>query len=323
MIEKMINPRPRFAFHLELHIALLLIGLGAQTVSAQRTRRDYNRDYRTSVDTSFTFERRGLVTLTIGSGDIVVTAWDRDQIRVHATSESGGVRLDASTSRVAVELSNAYGHGGDSRFEVTVPIGVRIVARAQSGDIAVSGTQGEVDARSQSGDIKVDDAANRLDIGTLSGDVEAHSVIGDVQIKSVSGDIRVTDFKGDFEGETVSGSIELRNAAGRYVRSHTTSGDLAYEGSIDPAGRYELSAHSGDIRLVIPSNTSAQLSVSTWSGTLDSDFPITLRPGEHGIGSGQAKRFTFDIGGGAARIAAETFSGDITIGSRGASRRDR
>jgi DUF4097 and DUF4098 domain-containing protein YvlB len=196
------------------------------------------------------------------------------------------------------------------------------VARAQSGDISISGTRGEVDARSQSGDIKVSDVADRLDVGTLSGDIEAHGISGDVQIKSVSGDIHLADFRGDFEGETVSGSIELRNAAGRYVRSHTTSGDLVYEGSIDPTGRYELSAHSGDIRLGIPSNASAQLSVSTWSGTLDSDFPITLRPGEHGIGSSQAKRFTFDIGGGAARISAETFSGDISIGSRGLSRRD-
>jgi DUF4097 and DUF4098 domain-containing protein YvlB len=163
--------------------------------------------------------------------------------------------------------------------------------------------------------------ANRLDIGTLSGDIEAHAVSGDVQIKSVSGDIRLTDFRGDFEGETVSGSIELHNATGRYIRSHTTSGDLTYEGSIDPSGRYELSAHSGDIKLSIPANTSAQLSVSTWSGVFDSDFPVTLRPGEHGIGSGQAKRFTFDIGGGAARISAETFSGDITISSHSSSRR--
>ena len=83
-----------------------------------------------------------------------------------------------------------------------------------------------------------------------------------MQIKSVSGDIRLSDFRGDFEGETVSGSIELHGAAGRYVRSHTTSGDLVYEGSVDPAGRYELSAHSGDIRLEIPSNTSAQSSMN-------------------------------------------------------------
>jgi hypothetical protein len=36
---------------------------------------------------------------------------------------------------------------------------------------------------------------------------------------------------------------------------------------------------------------------------------------------GQAKRFTFEIGNGAARVTAETFSGDITISSRGAPRR--
>lgn len=317
----MINSRLRSTFWSSLPLAMLLVALAAGVASAQR-RRDYDRDYRSSVDTSFDFDRRGLVSLTLGGGDIIVTAWSRDQIHIHATSESGSVRIDASSSRVNLELSNRYGGGGDSRFEVTVPMGVRVVARAQSGDIAISGTQGEVDARSQSGDIKIDDVAGRLDVGTLSGDIEARGVNGDVQIKSVSGDIRLSNFKGEnFEGETVSGSIELVNAGGRYVRSHTTSGDLVYEGSIDPSGRYELSAHSGDIRLTIPSNTSAQLSVSTWSGSLESDFPITLRPGEHGIGSGQAKRFTFDIGNGAARISAETFSGDITIGSRGSSRR--
>ena len=304
-----------------LRLAVLALLLGAQVASAQRSRRNYDRDYPSTVDTTFGFDRRGSVSLTIGSGDIVVTAWDRDQVRVHATSENGGVRVDASSSRMSLEIANRYGGGGDSRIEVTVPQGVRVIARAQSGDIAVSGTQADVDARSQSGDIKLEEVGNRLDIGTLSGDIEAHNVNGDTQIKSVSGDVRITDFKGDFEAETVSGSIELRNAVARSVRSHTTSGDLVYEGTVDPSGRYELSAHSGDIRLAIPANTSAQLSISTWSGTLDSDFPITLRPGEHGIGSSQAKRFTFEIGAGAARISAETVSGDITIGSRGGSRR--
>ncbi|HEY7235310.1 MAG TPA: DUF4097 family beta strand repeat-containing protein [Gemmatimonadaceae bacterium] len=300
---------------------VVLVGLAGRSAEAQRSRRDYDRDDRSSVDTTFDFDRRGVVSLTLGSGDIVVTGWSRDQVRVHATSESGGIRLDASSTRVSVELSGRYGRGGDSRFEVTVPVGVRVIARSQSGDIAVSGTRGNVDARSQSGDIKLDEVGDRLDIGTLSGDIEAHAVKGDVQIKSVSGDIGLSDFQGDFEGETVSGSIVLRNATCRFVRSHTTSGDLAYEGSIDPSGRYELSAHSGDIRLAIPTDASAQLSVSTWSGTLESEFPITLRPGEHGIGTGQSKRFTFDIGGGAARISAETFSGDITISSRESSRR--
>ena len=119
----------------------LVLAIGSVPANAQR-RRDYDRDYRSTVDTSFAFDRQGLVSMTIASGDIVVTGWDRDQIRIHATSASGGVRLDATESRVAIQLSTQYGGGGDSRFEVTVPIGVRVVARAQSGDISVTGTSG-------------------------------------------------------------------------------------------------------------------------------------------------------------------------------------
>jgi hypothetical protein len=53
--------------------------------------------------------------------------------------------------------------------------------------------------------------------------------------------------------------------------------------------------------------------VSTYNGSIESDFPMTLKPGEQGGG----RRFTFEIGKGDARISAESFSGDITIRSKG------
>jgi len=178
------NIRLRFTGPLALRYALSMLLLGSGVAQAQRHRdRDYDRDSRTSIDSTFAFDNRGLVSLSLGSGDIVVTAWSRDQIHVHATSENGGLRLDASGSRVSLQVSG----GGDSRYEVTVPIGVRVVARAQSGDVTITGTQSDVDARSQSGDIHIEDAGNRLDIGTLSGDIDARGLRGDVQIKSVSG----------------------------------------------------------------------------------------------------------------------------------------
>src|SRR5947208_135987 len=136
-LEKMINVNSLRTLQTNVRSALLLLLLTAGAAGAQRARRDSDRDYRTSVDTSFDFDRRGLVSLTLGSGDIVVTAWSRDQIRIHATSENGGLRLDASGSRVSLQVSS----GGDSRYEVTVPVGVRVVARAQSGDVTITGTQ--------------------------------------------------------------------------------------------------------------------------------------------------------------------------------------
>jgi len=282
---------------------------------AQRGRRDSDRDYRSSVDTTFAFDKRGTVALTIGSGDIIVTGWTRDQVRIHAVSENDNIRLDASPSRVTLELGSSYRSRGETRFEISVPVGTRVIARAQSGDVSIRGTKGEVEARSQSGDISLEDASDRIDVNTLSGDVEARGLSGDVQLKSVNGDMRITGLNGDLEAESVSGSVVVRDAVSRYVRAHTTSGDVGYEGTIDSTGRYELVTHSGDIALGIPSNAGAQLSISTWSGTIESAFPITLKPGEHGIGSSQAKRFTFEIGKGGARVTAETFSGDINISS--------
>ena len=95
------------------------------------------------------------------------------------------------------------------------------------------------------------------------------------------------------------------------------SGDVTYDGTIDPSGRYQFRSHSGDVRLRIPSNVGARLSVETFSGTIDSAFPITLQPGDRS--AGRPRRFDFTLGGGGASISLETFSSDITI-ERGDSR---
>jgi len=187
----------------------------------------------------------------------------------------------------------------------------------------VRGTHGQVEVRAQNGDIDVDDVTSRLDINSFSGDFVGSNVSADVQVGTISGSVRLTDVRGSIEIGTVSGDIDLRGVTAKLVRGKTTSGDVTFDGLIDPAGRYELVTHSGDVRLHIPKDASAQVTVATWNGGVNSQFPITLKPGEHRIGASTTKRFNFEIGGGAARINAETFSGDITIMSdgRGASER--
>lgn len=295
--------------------ALLLLAL-AQVASAQDSRRRYTRDDDDAgrVDTTFAFSKDGSVSVSIPEGEIIVRGWADARVQIKATSERDNIRLDATGSHLTLETSG----GGDARFEVTVPYGVRVQARAQSGDVSVRGTRGEVEASSQSGDVSVSDAVRRLEVSSLSGDVGAEHVNGDVAIHSVSGDAKLADVTGDIEIESVSGDVTIDGAVAKYVRAHTTSGGVSYRGTIDPQGRYELVSHSGDVDITIPQGTGAQLTVSTWSGSVESDFPITLRPGEHGIGSATAKRFTFEIGNAAARISLESFSGDININSTNA-----
>jgi DUF4097 and DUF4098 domain-containing protein YvlB len=307
---------------LALLTALLL--LPAQHAGAQSRQRLVRApsNYSSRVDTTFTFDHSGSITVNAGSGNIVITGWSRDQVHVHAVSDDDNIRLDAGATRMTLETGGSR-RNGDARFELSVPYGVRVLATARSGDISVRGTRGQVEVRSQNGDVQVEDVTARLDVNTLSGDLTATNVSGDVEVATVSGTVKLTDLRGNVDVGTVSGDIDLRGITSRLVRAKTTSGDVTFDGTIDPSGRYELGAHSGDIRLHIPRDASAQLTVSTWNGGVNSDFPITLKPGEHGIGLTTTKRLTFQIGGGAARITAESFSGDITISSngRGASER--
>jgi len=295
-----------------------LLVAAAMPASAQ-SRRDRDEDYQSSIDTTFAFDKRGTVSMSLGSGEIIVRAWNRDQIQIRARSERSVVRMDATPTRVSLDLSRP--RGGDTRFEVTVPVGVRVSARATNGDISITGTKGGVEAKSQSGDLHIEDVAEMIDLGTFSGDITARGLSGNIDVSAISGDVELSDIKGDVEATSVSGDIDLRNIVARYVRAKSTSGDVSYDGTIDTTGRYELGSHSGSVYLVIPQTTGALLTVSTYNGAIESDFPITLKPGEHGIGT--TKRFTFAIGKGDARISAESFSGDITIRSKGRRVTDR
>lgn len=292
-------------------IGLVLLLPLAQVARAQR-----DDDYRSRLDTTLALDKSGTVSITNRSGEIIVTGWARNEVRVHATSESDNIRLDATQNRVSLEVGGYRGHG-ETRFEVTVPYGARVLARAQSGDLSIRGTKGEVEATSQSGDLTIEDVDGHLEVNSLSGDLRVRGVRGDMAVNLISGDMTLDDASGNVDITTVSGDITMRGIVSKSVRAKTTSGDVSYDGTIDRAGRYEFAAHSGDVGLSIPRDAAAQLTVSTWNGDIESEFPITLAPGEHGIGSATAKRFTFDIGGGGgARVIAESFSGDITIRRR-------
>lgn len=289
-----------------LFAALLL---PASSAVAQRA-----DDYESRVDSTFAFDRRGTIVLSVGAGDIIVTAWDRPQVRVRATSERSQVRLDASATRLSVDLVRS--RGGDTRFELTVPIGARVAARSSSGDISIRGTKGIVEVNTQNGDVLVEDAAEIVDLRSYGGDLVGRNLSGNIEVNTLNGDLELFGATGEVEVSTVSGDIDLRDIAARYIRAKTTSGDVTFEGTVDSTGRYELASHSGSVSLVLPRNTGALLTLATYTGGIESDFPITLKPGEHGLGS--TKRFTFQVGTGDARINAESFSGDITIRSRGA-----
>jgi DUF4097 and DUF4098 domain-containing protein YvlB len=292
------------------------------SASAQRNRdreREDSQDVQSRMDTTFAFSRTGVVDLTQISGDVVVTAWDRGEARIRAYAERGRIRSNLSSSRLTLDIESVRGRVGDSKFELSVPVGVRVIARSTSGDVTVKGTRGAVDARSTSGDVTVTDATDRIVLESVSGDVRASQLTGEVRSESVSGTVEIRDATGDVRAETTSGDVTLLGVSSRSVFATTVSGEVEYDGTIDANGRYEFHSHSGDIRLEIPESSGAQFTVETFSGSLDSEFRLTLQPGQRS--TGRPRRFEFTLGTGSARVTAETFSGDVTLARRARSAR--
>jgi DUF4097 and DUF4098 domain-containing protein YvlB len=276
-----------------------------------RQRERDERERAGSLDTTVTFDARGTVSVSCPGGAVIVSASDRNEVRVRARTENGGIRFTSNGARATLEPVS--GRCSDGHFEITVPTGAKVGATTWSGSVSVRGVHGDVDARSQSGNVQIRDAGGRLDVESLSGDVTIAGAKGETRVNTVSGGVDLSGGRGDMEIESVSGDIELRDVVAKQVRTHTTSGDVSFAGQILDGGRYEFNTHSGEIALMLPTDIGAELSVSTFSGGIESDFPITLRAGEHGIGASQAKRLSFSVGHGTARISAETFSGDITL----------
>jgi DUF4097 and DUF4098 domain-containing protein YvlB len=282
----------------------------------EREQERRERELAGALDTTVTFDARGTVTVSCPGGDVVVTGTDRTQIVVKARTERGPIRFVSSGSNATLEPGSRRGCS-DARFEVSVPATVRLVVNTWSGSLQVSGVTGDVEAHAQSGDIEVRDAGDNLEVATLSGDISVRGVRGSANVHTLSGDVTLEGARGNVEIETVSGDITLSDVVSRQIRTHSTSGNLDFGGTIVSAGRYEFTTHSGELRLTLPADVGAQLSLSTFSGEIESAFPITLTPGAHGIGSSQAKKLNFSLGQGSARIIAETFSGDVTLSSTG------
>src|SRR5947209_15470975 len=268
---------------------------------------------RTQIDTTVRLDRGGAIDLSLISGRIRVTGWDRPDVKISASVESGYLQFSANSSRVSLSVEDNDGSGrrgrrhnnvGDARYDVSVPRGSRLILEAVSEDVTAKGSQGEIEASSVSGNVDVTDGLRTVSAEAVSGDVHVGQVNGNLRTETVSGELRAENVSGNVEASSVSGSIRLAGIQSKDVRTETVSGDINYAGTIEPSGRYGFESHSGTLRLDIPRGAGAQFSVETFSGDLSTDFPITVPPSSRR----REGRVEFTIGDGRARVTAQTFS---------------
>lgn len=269
-------------------------------------------EYTQRVDTAVTIDRQGTVNVSLFSGRVRVAGAGGSQVRVRGSVEPGGFELRTSPAGVRITVEpNARRSRGAGELELTVPFGTHVVLETHSASVAVAGVKGDVKAESLSGGISIADAAGKVIAESVSGGIEISRLTGDLRVESVSGRLELSGISGDIDAESVSGRITVVGARSKSVRAESVSGRVAYSSPLDPAGNYKFASHSGTLTLALPSASGATVSLETFSGNVDSDFPVTLQSGTSG--RHHDNKFEFRIGNGRARVIAETFSGNILI----------
>lgn len=272
------------------------------------------------VDTTLSLDRGATLSVSVYAGRVSVVGVSGTQARIRGTVERGDLEITGRSSNLKVSTDPEGPSGGRADLDITVPVGTRVALEGFSAPFSIRGVKGEAKVESLSGGVEVTDAVGQVNVESVSGNVRVTNVDGDVRVEAVNGRVDLTAINGDIEGESVSSRFAINGGRSASVRVETVSGSIIYNGVFDPAGNYVFKSHSGRLTLGLPANAGATVSLQTFSGNVDSDFPVTLESGRSRMG--HESRFEFRIGNGRARIVAETFSGDIRI-QRGSTSDDR
>lgn len=276
---------------------------------------------------------QGALDLQNISGDVQVTAGRGNDIRIEAVKrvrhrdagtakqllESLRVEMTRVGNRVEVRAMyprNSRGFAAGVDFKIVVPAEGTVALKTISGDIGVDGVRGEVRAETVSGDVQLTSTPNVASAKTVSGDVTAREISSSsgLSLTTVSGTVNATGLKArTLEASTVSGNLNLKDVQVERLLAKSVSGNIVFSATIVRGGRYDFNSHSGDVRIGLSNPPGFELDASTFSGSIRSDFPVTLREagGNRRGGSNRAIRGTY--GDASAILAVRSFSGSVVI----------
>ncbi|HKY03555.1 MAG TPA: DUF4097 family beta strand repeat-containing protein [Blastocatellia bacterium] len=128
-------------------------------------------------------------------------------------------------------------------------------------------------------------------ISSVSGNVEIRGVTGKVEASTVSGDVQVNEVSGSVSASSVSGSVEV---------------EVSRLGNEDDM---KFSSVSGDVRVRVPANLGADVNMSSFSGTIKTDFPLEVRAERYSSKSWARGK----IGDGSRNLNMTSVSGSLSL----------
>lgn len=233
------------------------------------------------------------VTLILSnlSGDIEVTAWDRNEVRVQAEHDR--------TDRLVTELGNGVLKLGVSSREpspaevgwrLTVPVWLPLELSGMESEISVTGMRSSVRAQSVRGDVVIRSCQGPLQVNSVEGEVHVSDVSGNVTASSVNNVVRIVRVIGPVDAQTINGDIQLEKLASPNVDASTVNGRVYFASPFQRRGRYAFASHSGRVYVGVPIDQHVNVTVSSFNGQVESSFPMPL-PAPKASPRGRSVRF--------------------------------
>jgi len=279
--------------------------------------------------------RDGRVSIGNIAGDIVVTGGSGDEVSIEAVKRTRGdprelenVHINVTERAGRVEVTTDHEQNRNDRngrsdhvsvdYTITVPGPASVDLHSVSGSLKVSNVQGAVRMETVSGNVTTSNAPRVELAKSVSGDIDltATSIEGDLNASSVSGSVRARGVKARaLQLGSVSGDISVSDVTCDRVELKSVSGGLDFSGTLARSGRYDLTSHSGTVRLILSGITGFELHASTFSGEIRSELPLTVGATD---ASGRRRTMTNrsiqgTFGDGSAVLTVRTFSGDVVI----------
>ena len=231
--------------------ALSVLALGAHTSDhSGALTEEFHKIYTLSAD--------GRVELDNINGDVHISSWDRNEVKVDAVKyadtkerlDEAKIEVNASKDSVSIRTKypdhdhnwnwGSHNNPASVEYTLTVPRTVSLdEIKLINGALDVNGISGEVRASCINGRLEARDLAGRAKLSTINGKLDARFsrlARNDVELNSVNGGLELTipsDSNAEVEASTVSGGIsnDFGLHVSRHMVGHSLRGELGSGGA--------------------------------------------------------------------------------------------
>jgi hypothetical protein len=208
---------------------------------------------------SYTVGPKAVISITNYYGPITVKPSGNGLVVVTTVSYSDGVSFENEQHGNRIELRSISTRHGDGLVDYTVlvPSDALVSLRSSDGTLHAQGLRGDVILQAETATVEVSDIS------------DAH-----LHVKTLSGPINLTDIRNShLDVQSVGGNVNIHNVSGSSVEVNSGRGRIKYDGDPGPAGEYQLTSHSGDLEISIPTSASVEIKSHSRNGESNEELP--------------------------------------------------